>query len=471
MTETPVVDTLIVHGYVATIDPQRRVFADGAVAVRDGVIADIGPTERLSASYPDAGEILDVGGDLVMPGMVDAHRHLGLLLHELLNQRQGGWPERLTRHPFESGGDIAALVRASAQPGSLAPGAEPEDTYAAARVGALESLRSGVTCLNDGGGGDGGAIAQAAHDVGMRAAVTVACADLTVEGGRPRRARDTDQLLAEVEGLASAWHGVDGRIRAWANLFFPVGASDELCAGTQELVARLGLGVGGHAAALKNEDAFSVAWHGLGTIDRLDRFGLLSPALLGAHMGYVEDRHIGRLAETDVRVAHCPTSSSILPAGYFTHGQIPKLQRAGVTLGLGTDNGGRGSLVHQMTHTSFHKDRWMDSATMDAPFVFEMATLHGARATHFDDLIGSLEIGKRADIVVVDRSDLRWEGWDPIRLFVEAGVVTDVSMVFVDGELKVRDGTVLGVDEEEVRRELRAAVVRLRNRLQRPRTT
>jgi 5-methylthioadenosine/S-adenosylhomocysteine deaminase len=461
------VDTLIVHGYIATVDPQHRVFADGAVAIRDGEIADVGPVEHLVAAYPGAREVLDVGGDLVMPGMVDAHRHLGLLAHELLGQRQGVWPERIARHPFEKGGDIVGIVRASAQPGSLAAGAEPEDTYAAARVGAVELLRSGVTCVNDGGGGDGAAIARAAHNVGIRAAVTVACADLTVEGDRPVRVRDPDGLLQEIEHLASAWHGVDDRIRVWANLFFPVGASDELCAGTRELAARLGLGVGGHAAALKNEDAVSLAWHGLGTIDRLDGFGLLSPTLLGAHMGYVEDRHVGRLAETDVRVAHCPTSSSIIPAGYFAHGQIPKLQQAGITLGLGTDNAGRGNLVHQMTHVSFHKDRWMDSATMDAPVVFEMATAQGARATHFDDLIGSLEVGKRADIVVVDRRDLRWEGWDPIRLFVEAGVATDVRMVFVDGRLKVQDGAVFGVDEDELRRELRAAVARLRTRRQR----
>lgn len=448
-------ERIIAHGYVVTLDPQRRVIADGAVALRGNTIVAVGPSAEVLAEH--SGEVLDAGDGLILPGLIDAHNHPILGIYGGSPPAAAGhWPQPRANNAFSLGGDITGLLRYLATPFGSA--LTPEQAYISAMYTFASQLKAGITCFNDGGGAHGATVAQAVVDSGIRGIVTSQSGDLLVgEDGRLQRCADADLLLAETEALHARWHGAAaGRLRIWANLLYPVGCSDELCCGMHALAERLDTGLAAHVAALPNEAEFSLQQHGERPLTRLANLGVFGPQLQAIHMGHPSDAEIELLARHDVNIAHCPSSATFSAHGCISTGQFPKMAAAGLSIGIGNDSGA--AMWYQLAATaSFHKDVTHDMQTFDVPTVMEMATIQGARSCCWDAEIGSLEPGKRADLCVIDRSGWHWQlAHDPVQAFVQGYHPNDVRTVLVDGQVLVQDGRLTMLDEERLRHDIAA---------------
>lgn len=457
-------DLLITHGYVVTMDPARRVLSDGAVAITGRDIVAVGPTDEVTAAHT-ATSVIDARGALVLPGLVDAHRHPVFLLYSLSAER-GNWPRTAQNGLFSHGGDIDALIRYCAAPF----GAEltPDEAYTGALAEFAGLLRSGVTCFNDGAGGQPDAVAQAATDIGIRGIVARHSSDLTIRDGRLERVADTDAILTASEETVARWHGTaNDRLRAWHFVGYGISASDELWQGIKQLAAGQRVSIGVHVAAVPNEAEASVRFWGRRPLTRLRNLGLFGPNLVTIHNGFGNDEEIGWMAADGVKSVHCPGTSMRITHGIIAAGRIPRMTAAGVVVGLGTDSASAGDMQFQLAAASgVHKDVSLDQATLDAPQVLEMATIDGASVCLWEDQIGSLEAGKRADMAIVDRSGLHWEpDREPVRAFVQDGQASDVRTVLVDGRVLLEDGVLTTVDEERLIHDLRRAAAGLAARM------
>lgn len=449
-------DLIIKNGYVHTVNPERTVYANGAVAITGNQIVAIGPTETVLAAHA-AKETIDAAGKMVLPGLIDTHVHPALYLTGSPASVDPTVPNLLSR-----GGFIEDFTQRFITPGYNM--FMPEESYAAALGAYVAMIKSGTTCFNDGGNGDAAELAQAAIEIGMRGIVTQAAGDLTVNPDMPQerlqRFTDIDTVLSRSEAVVKQWQGrAEGRIHAWFNLFFAPTCSDELCIETKKLADQYGVGIGCHATAVKNEDPFSVKHHGKRSLTRFHDLGVLDANFLGVHMGWPDDQEIRWLAEQKVKVAHCPITSSICGKGIFFDQRMPKMADAGVTIGLGTDLAQQGGMLAQMTAAYlWHKEAYRESTIMPPQQVLAMATIDAARACLWDNEIGSLEVGKKADVIIVDTTDIRWAlSRDPLGPFLLEGQGRDVETVVIDGCVVMRNRELLTVDEEKVKHDLQQA--------------
>jgi len=192
-------------------------------------------------------------------------------------------------------------------------------------------------------------------------------------------------------------------------------------------------------------------------IQRLKRLGLLGPHMMLAHIGWVPQADVDLLAETGTNIAHCPGSSLVGGNGWIAHGVIPDLVAAGAKVVLGTDAIAIARTQDMARMMQFaactHKDVRRDPTIMNPHHVFEMATIKGAEAVGWDDRIGSLEVGKAADLVIFDTSGPHW--WpepfaNPVADFVYGGSARDAQTVIVDGRILMDDGILVDVDLDAI---------------------
>jgi cytosine/adenosine deaminase-related metal-dependent hydrolase len=199
----------------------------------------------------------------------------------------------------------------------------------------------------------------------------------------------------------------------------------------------------------------SVEKWGVRVLERLRRLDMLRPNLYLVHMGWVTDEEITWLAENDVKVAHCPSASMHGAYGNISRCTFPKMKAAGVTISLGTDSATAGRTLDMFRimylAACAHKDATLDPHVFGAHAALEMATIDGARAILWDDDIGSLETGKKADAIVVDTRTPCWHPLgDPVRTLVYSGGGGSIRTVVVDGRVIMRDQLFPGIDIESL---------------------
>ena len=373
---------LLRGGLVVTVDSERRMIADGAVAIRSGEIVAVGKDAVVAPRFP-AAETIDVGGSVVTPGFVDAHIHVTEHLWR-------GWI------PDDAGVD-EWLPKWLLPVYNLVP---PEGEHVAALLAQLEMVRSGTTTFADAGTiFDWEAVARAVQTVGMRAVLARWSADRAPWPGRT--ARPTGQVLGELEELLDGVAGLeDERIVAWPVVLGIGACSDELIRGAKAIAERRGVGFGMMFAANRPKyvggDVYGV--------EHLDRLGVLDARTKLVHVVYVDDAEVDRLAERGTKVVFCPTPALHHQKGISHHGKHPEMLERGVTVALGSDsaNGSNhANMVRLMwLAANVYKDARMDTRMIPAETAIEMATIDGARALGLEDRVGSNEIGKRADLVV-----------------------------------------------------------------------
>jgi cytosine/adenosine deaminase-related metal-dependent hydrolase len=270
----------------------------------------------------------------------------------------------------------------------------------------------------------------------------------------------TDQALDRTEELVERLHGsAGGRIQTMAAVINAETASDRLMRGLGEIVRRHGLMFNFHECAYFDYIEQAQRLWGVSAIQHLADLGLLGKQLRLVHMNHLTDTDMDLLVASDTRIVHCPGTAFRLAYGASTHGRFPEMLAAGLTVGLGTDGANAGDQLDLSRPiylaAGLFKDSRRDPTLMPAESVLEMATLHGARSIGWQDDIGALEPGKKADLVILD---CRRPELTPIINAASALVyATDgrsVDTVLVDGQVVVRGGHVVTVDEAEVYRQV-----------------
>lgn len=438
-------DMIFRSGYVVTMDPDRRIYRDGAVAITGDRIVAVGQTEDVLAEHRSP-NVIDATDRLILPGLIDGHNHP----FQYLSKGIGDDVDIMTWlykrvYPYE-----AHLTADEAYVGALG-------NYA-------EMIKSGTTCFNDPGGHHADMLAQAAVDIGIRGIVNTSTRDLAdADVPVPERLfENTETALHNAESYVEKWHGAaGGRLRAWTSLRYIFNVSDNLCRGIKNIADRFGVGIHSHVAAVSGENEAIEKRFGKRSLARYKELGLFGPNLYLIHMGYPNEEEIGWLREADVKVVHCPSASMHGAYGVIHQKMMPVMIEAGITVGLGTDSATAGrflDMVRVMYLASCaHKDAYADPLKVGAYKALEMCTIDGARACLWENDIGSLEVGKKADLIVVNMTGLHWHpNVDPIANLVYAANGRDIDTVIVDGRMLMKNRTLLTVDETQLRREVAA---------------
>ncbi len=437
--------TVVVRGgTVVPLDGTRR-WATADVRLSDGKVAEIAAT----IPAPPGAEIVDARDALVLPGFVQAHVHV---VQSLVRNRAEGlallpWlRERIW--PYE-----AALSR--------------DEVGAAARLGIAELLAGGTTTVLDmGTTHDQDGIFAAADEMGIRFASGKCHMDVG-EGVPPGLLEDTDESLAEAERLGAHWHGAAaGRLRYAVAPRFVLSCTRDLMAGAVSLARRHGYLLHTHAGENPVETALVREVSGMGNVEFLAELGIGGRDTVLAHCVHLEDHEVGLLAAQGTGIAHCPGANLKLASGIA---DVPRLLAAGARIGLGADGppcNNRLSVFHEMALAGTLHNLRHGACALDPWTVLELATCRGAAAIGLGDEIGSLQPGRRADVVVLRTDTWAMEpGGDPAAMVVYGGGVASVRHAIVDGRVVVRDGELVSADAAAIRREARAAARAVADRL------
>ena len=441
--------TLITHGTVVTVNPQRQILRDGAILVEGGRIARIGTSAELAGA--SAQTVIDARGQVVLPGLINAHTHTAYYIMRGLGMDRIllDWLQE-TVWPW-----LAAM--------------DEEDAYVASLLGYVECLRSGTTSLIDNQNYPRNryhhydAAARAATKSGLR--VTFACGFSDIRFVCPPDFIDVPEgIEAECRRMIRTWHG-QGRLRVVVSPINLLYCSEESIQRALRVMRDAGVGMHTHVAESKREYQAMVERLGKGYIEAFQDMGALSDAFQSVHSVWISDHEIELLAGARATVVYNPTANMLLASGIAP---ITKLQAAGVNVALGTDNpNNNNDMLEAMKFAGLlQKVGTLDPLATPAPDVLEMATLHGARALQMEDRLGSLEVGRQADLILVDmRRPHNTPLHDPVAALVYSATGADVTHVMVDGELLLRDGRVTFLDEsaliEEGQRRAEACAARV----------
>ncbi len=441
-------DLIVANAYVVSMNAKRQIFSDGAIAIQRNKIVAVGPTATVRAKHK-AAHVIDGSGMMAIPGLIDGHLH----------------PNQYLSNGIGDDIDIMSWLYKRIYPYEAV--LTPEDAYLSALGGFVEAIRYGTTCFNDPGGIHADAMAQAAVDIGIRGIMTRSTRDIhdPIAPLPKSLIETTDQNLERGEAFVKKWHkAADDRIRAWFSLRYVYNISDRLASGIGKLARKHKVGVHAHAAAVKGENEAIQKMFGKRSLERYYDLGLFGPNLYLVHMGWPNAREITWLADNGCKVAHCPGASMFGAYGVFGNGMMPKMADAGITISLGTDSAsasGNLDMVRVMYLAACgHKDIYNDATLWGAYKALEMATIDGAKALLWDDAIGSLEVGKKADVTLVDMAGIEFAnhpGRHPVRSLVYSATGKSVDTVIVDGRVLLRRGTLVTVDEADVKRRLKAA--------------
>ncbi len=449
--------------FVLTVDKDDTVIRNAAVVIHDDRFVDIGPTADILQRHSREAFDRIVDGSLIglCPGFIDSHVHLS---------------ETLSRAVFPDNLNTREWVFHWAKP--FYAHVSEEDEYWGALMGMTEMLRSGTTCFLDMGSQyDPGITVRAMEQTGIRGITARHAADNRPEILPPGWSEEMVQhhffpnaetALAELRACVEEHHGaLDGRARCWVNIEGKEPCTLELHVGARKLAEELGVGTTYHLATSIEEARICEQKYGMWPISRIANAGGLGSNLIIAHGAAVTEDEVELLERHDAKIAFCPSASFKLGKGATNIGKYPELVEAGVTVSLGTDGvsaAGNMNLMRQMLlFTGMFKDSRMQADVLTVRDALRAATIDGAKALMWDDEIGSIEVGKKADFVLFDLDHVEWTPFhDPMQAIVFSASTASVRETWVDGKPLYRDGRVVGVNERDVRskaRELAAAAV------------
>ncbi len=424
---------LVDGGLVLVMDKAGTVIPSGAVAVRGNRIEAVGPASELASRFPGARR-LDASGRIIMPGLINAHTHVPMTLFR-------GLADDLDLTGFLYGRIFPAEARF----------VDEEFVRWGTRLACLELLRGGVTTFVDMYYFED-AIAEEAARCGMRAVVGESLVDFPAPDNKTWA-----DALAYTERFLVRWHGHPLITPAVAPHATYTVSSDHLRE-AHALAAKHDVPMLMHLAEARYEVDLIREKYGKGPVEYVASLGILDDRVVAAHMIFPSPAEIALLAEHKVGVAHCPQSNMKGASGVAP---VPALLAAGVAVGLGTDGAASNndlSLWEEMdTAAKLHKVTSGDPKVLNARTAVAMATRLGAEAIGLQRVIGSLEVGKRADLILVRTDSLHQiPHYDPYSLLVYSTKACDVDTVIIDGQVVMAAGRVLTVSEAAVRERVAA---------------
>src|SRR5215813_5357793 len=425
-------DLIVLGGTIVTMDNTRRLIDQGAIVIAKGRIVAVGPAAELQKRYV-ARETVDAGNRIIIPGLINGHTHIPMVLFRGLADDLD-LQEWLTKYIFPA----------------EAKNVTEEFVRAGTRLGLAEMIRGGTTTYCDMYYFED-AIAEETSRAGVRAVLGETVIDFPVADNKTNA-----EAMAYVEKFVSRWKGNDLIVPAIAP-HAPYTVSEEHLKAARAFSDRTGAPIVTHVSETKRELDDSVKAKGASPVAYLDRIGFLNDRVIAAHVVWPQGTDISILKKRGVGVVHNPQSNMKLASGVAP---VPRMMNEGVFVGLGTDGAASNNDLNMWeemdTVAKLHKVFSGDPKVISAQQAFELATIRGAQALHLEKEIGSLEVGKRADIVIIDRDTL-----NQIPLYniysdlVYATKAADVESVIINGKVVMRNRRLLTLNEPQVKSEAR----------------
>src|SRR5215470_8402424 len=426
------VDLLVLGGTIVTMDQTRRVIDDGGIAISQGRIVAIGTRGEIERAYTSR-QRLNGAGKVLTPGLINGHTHIPMVLFRGLADDLD-LQDWLTKYIFPA----------------EAKNVSEEFVRAGTRLGLAEMIRGGTTTYCDMYYFED-AIAEETSRAGVRAVLGETVIDFPVADNKTNA-----EAMAYVEKFVSHWKGNDLIVPAIAP-HAPYTVSEEHLKAARAFSDRTGAPIVTHISETKREVDDSVKAKGASPVAYLDRIGFLNERVIAAHMVWPQGTDIAILKRRGVGVVHNPQSNMKLASGVAP---VPRMLAEKLFIGLGTDGAASNNDLNMWeemdTVAKLHKVFTGDPKVISAQEAFELATIRGAQALHLEKEIGSLETGKRADLLVIDRDTL-----NQIPLYnvysdlVYATKAADVESVVINGRIVMRNRRLLTLDEAAIKRDAR----------------
>ena len=434
------VSLVVNNAIVVTMDATGRVIQNGAVAVDGADIVGVDTTDAIRTQFRSA-DTIDAAGQIVMPGLVNTHTHAPMVMFRGLADDLA-LMEWLNKYIFPAEAKTVS----------------PEMVRAGTRLAALEMIQSGTTTYADMYYFEE-EIARETKAAGLRAVLGQTIIQFPVPD-----AKTPADSLARAEKFIAEFKG-DPLITPAVAPHAMYTLDGPTLRAARELARRSGVPTLIHLAETRDEVMAAQERFKSSPVAYLDNLGFLGPGVIAAHGVWVSDADIAVLKAREVGVSHNPESNMKLASGTAP---VTAYLRAGVALGLGTDGAASNNdmdMFEAMRVASLlHKLQTMDPRVVSARTALEMGTIGGARALGLEKQIGSLERGKRADLIVVNASSARhMPMYDPISHLVYVTNGSDVQMTIVNGRVLMRDRKVLTLDERAVLSDARAWVAKVRS--------
>src|SRR5258708_2222077 len=419
------VDLIVSGGTVVTMDAKRAIYEDGSVAVKGDSIVAVGPRDEIENRYT-ALQTIDAKGRLVLPGFVNGHTHVPMTLFRGLHDdvTLNDW---LYKYIFPA----------------EAKNVNEEFVRWGTRLAAAEQMRDGVTTFADMYYFED-AVAEETKAAGMRGVLGETFIDFPAPDNRSEA-----EMLAYTDRFLKKWQG-DPLIHAAPAPHSIYTCSKKTLQDAAALARKYHAPILIHVAEMKKEREDSEKHNGMSPVQYLEKIGLLGPDVVAAHCIFVDEADRKLLADRHVGCVHNPSSNMMLASGVSP---VPEMRAAGIAVGLGTD-GPAGSnndldLMEEMDLAAkLAKITKMDPLALNAKAVVEMATIDGARALHMEKEIGSLETGKKADLILINLDAPNAAPmYDVYAQIAYALKASDVETVMIGGRLVMRDHKLLTVDE------------------------
>lgn len=436
-------DTYIHNALIFTGDEDLHSIEAGAIGVSQGRITQIHP-RRSAEPLPKAEEYLDAQGALVMPGLINSHTHLPMSLYRGLADDLP-LEQWLQEHMFP----VEARFSTA------------ENIPWAVRLSCAEMLLGGITTCCD-GYFMADRIAEAVSEIGLRAVLAQGVIDFPAPG-----VPDPAENIVTAKAFAGQWIEKSTLIHPSIFCHAPYTCSAETLTAAHRAADDAGVLFQIHVAETRSEVDNCRAEHGCSPVEYLHRLGLLNPNTLLVHAVWVDDRDIEIIAHSQAAIAHCPESNMKLASGIAP---VPQFIEAGIRVGLGTDSSASNNdldLFKEMDIAAkLHKIKTMDPTAMDAQTVLAMATRWGAQAIGLGDRIGTIAVGKQADLIILDLNQPHLTPmFHPASHLVYAAAASDVRHVMIDGRWVVRDKKLLTIDLDEVLVEVNRIAAAIRGNL------
>lgn len=423
---------LITNGYIVI---PNQILIDGAIYVEGNIIKDIGKSEDLIKKHC-ADTTINANKMLVLPGLINSHIHASATLYRGI------------------GDDMTLMEENKRVMFPIELKMTDEDSYWGTMLACIELIKSGTTCMAD-HYINMKASAEAVYHTGMRAVLATAMMDQW-DQSETAPIKSTEECIRENEELIKKWNKTKtDRIRCNFGPYTELLASKELLLMSRDLAEDYNVGIQIHLAeTLEAQEKIRRKHGGLRIFEYLKKIRFLGPRVIAAHCVWLSTKEIDIIKTKNVKPVHMPAAEMKLSDGISP---VPTLLQNGIPVALGTDGGGWNNcndMIREMKHAALlHKvNTPLDPAIMPAEHVFQMATINGARALQMENEIGSLEIGKKADIILID---IKKPHWTPIlskpkinliNHLVYTGMGSDVDTVIIDGKIIMRERKILEIN-------------------------
>jgi 5-methylthioadenosine/S-adenosylhomocysteine deaminase len=453
-------DILITDGVILTLDPQRRIIPDGAVAIKGTDIVEVGKTEELKSKYPNPKRAIDAKNKLVMPGLLNTHIHL-ISFPTMKGIRSGNYGYG---NPY--------LQRCYTILDS--PYWNEERFYLSGLLSCIEMIKSGTTAVVDTGTSVGSEemAVKLITESGLRAALALETMDIFDKPGyyiqerRRKRFGNTKENIDRTEKYIKRYHGAaDGRVNIWTSVMQVMNSSDELVIGLKELRNKYGVGMTVHANVMRPmTEVVEKAW-GIPDTERLGKLGVLGPDCLLAHACDLNGREVAMVRDTHTNISHQIFTSMNLAYGAAIFSRFPQWLQSGINISLGTDDQcccNHMDMFRAINATFLvHKEVQFDNNLWPPDTVLEMATLNGAKSMMLENDIGSLEAGKKADMILIDLMQGEWVPWHKYNLIenlVLSATGASVEGVIINGQIVMEGREIKTFNEREVLEKVQADI-------------